>query len=329
MAGGTVYIVLMDIIKVIIIKAIVCGFGSVGQRHANNLRSLGHEVIIFDVVDSALQKDEQEKYIVCHSIQETVSLKPDFAVICSPTNIHIQNAISFATEKIHIFVEKPLSHSMEGVETLMNICTENNIKLMCGCNLRFLNGIQLVTSLLNNNTIGKVYSAQYFYGWDLRKWHPDSDYTKSYSAGIYGGTALDDVHAVDLMIYLFGKITDIKGYLTHTKTLKIAKEEIADYTLLCEDVVCHIHSDYLCPEYTRFIEIYGTEGIIQYDIANGQVNLKTQKIDEWRTFDVVEDINTMYLHEMEYYISCISNNITPMSNGVESLKWILELKKST
>lgn len=311
----------------ICILVAVIGYGSIGHRHADNIRNLGHTVIVYDVSEQALQKARENGYTTCSTINEVLKYNIDFAVIATPTDMHIQNAMSFAVEGIHVFVEKPLSYNMDGIQTLLNICSEQNIKLMCACNLRFLNGINLIKTLLSNNTIGKVYTSQYFYGWDLRKWHLNSDYTKSYSAGIFGGIALDDIHAADLMLYLFNKITDIKGFLTHTKTLKIAKEEIADYTLLCEDVVCHIHSDYLSPEYTRSLEIYGTEGIIQYDIVNGQVNLKTQKIDEWRTFSVAESINMMYLHEMEYYISCISDNVTPVSNGVESLKWILELKK--
>lgn len=313
------------------------GFGNIGVRHASNLKTLGHTIRVYDISEASRKRASEEGYCIYSTLEEALASQPEIVMICTDTSSHISVAQTVLTSNNNmlkgIFIEKPFSYNLDGVFTIKNMCDERNIKLMTGCNLRFAQGIHLIETLLNNKAIGKVYACHYFFGHDLKQWHPDTDYTLSYSAGSNGGILLDDIHACDLMLHLFNNILDIKGYLSHTNTLKTQNEEIADYILSCGDkinhneVLCHIHSDYLLPDYTRTLEIFGTGGIINLDFKEGFVSLKTPAIPEWRSFNVLEPLNEIYIRELNHFIGCIEHNIEPISNGIEALKWICELKK--
>ncbi len=310
------------------ITALVVGYGSAGQRHANNLFELGHEVII---VES--DKYNMERATVDHktySSIEDVKEHIDIAFVCTPTESHIsiaQKCIELEGLK-GIFCEKPLSFSMEGVENLVNMCKKNNIKLMVAENLRFNRGIELVKILLDNNSIGKIFASNYFFGSCLKDWRPTTDYKSSYSSKENGGILRDDIHASALMLHLFGSVNKSIGILHNTHTLKIAEDDIADYILQHNNgIISHIHSNYLLPFYYRTLEIYGLEGAIQFDYVDQIVNLRTKNLDMWRTFDCSCDANDMYLKQLQYYISCIDNNTEPYHNGISALKIIDNLKK--
>lgn len=304
------------------------GYGSIGERHANNLSELGHTVVVVEPYKPNKEKSSLKGYKT-YSTKEEVPLEDiDAVFICSPTSEHINDAIFFANKNKHLFIEKPLSYDMVNVSVLVDICKKNNIKLMTACNLRFNNGIKLISILLNNKTIGKPLSCQYYFGSCLKTWHPDSDYTKGYSAGKQGGVLTDDIHAIDLLMYLFGNPTDIQGILHKSGILQVENEDIASYVVKFDSgVIGSITSDYLSPTYLRNMQIVGESGIIHWSFDEGYVNLRNKEIDEWRTFITQEPINEMYIQELKYFISCITEDINPMSDGIEQLKWILNLKE--
>ena len=228
-----------------------------------------------------------------------------------------------------VFIEKPISYNLDGVSTIVNICKERNIKLMIAENLRFNRGIELVKILLDNNSIGKVFACNYFFGSCLKDWRPDTDYKLSYSSHKNGGIANDDIHAPALLLHLFGPVTKTIGILHNTHTLEIVEDDIADYILQHNNgIISHIHSNYLLPFYCRTLEIYGLEGSIQFDYVDKIVNIRTKSLDVWRTFDCSCDTNDMYMKQLQYYISCIVNNIEPYYNGISAIEIITKLKEN-
>ena len=101
----------------------ICGLGSVGRRHLNNLVSLGvKDVILFRTGKATLPDEELDAYP-----QETNLLKaleqwtPDAVVISNPTSLHMDVALPAADAGCHIFLEKPVSHSLEGLDTLIEL----------------------------------------------------------------------------------------------------------------------------------------------------------------------------------------------------------------
>jgi len=310
-------------------KVAIIGFGSIGSRHADNLHHLGHEVSVVEPDPITKEKSSLKGYKTYSTKEEVPIDSYEVVFICTQTNLHINDAIFFADKNKHIFVEKPISYDMDNVSILVNICKKNNLKLMTAANLRFDNGISLVKTLLDNNAINNIYSINYQYGYDLKKWHPDSDYTKSYSAGNTGGASLEDIHSIDLMLYLFGNIKEYIGKLYKSDQLAIQNESVFEAILTTENnISIHIHSNLLNPYRTRILEIYGTNGQIQYDFFDAKVYLRTTDIEETRVFSVCDDINFMFLKEIEYFINCIQQDITPMNDGIQALEIVTKIKEN-
>ncbi len=313
------------------ITALVVGYGSIGERHANNLSELGHTVVVVEPYQTNKEKSSLKGYKTYSTKEEVPIENIDAVFICSPTSEHINDAIFFVYKNKHIFVEKPLSHNLNNVSTLVDVCKKNNLKLMCGANLLFDNSVKLVKILIDNNTLGKIYSVDYCFGHFLPTWHETWDYTKSYSCSeSSGGILRDDVHALSLIQFLFGNIVESKGIIYNTHSLEVKADDIAKCVHKTnKDIIVSISQDYLNIDYTRNMSIIGEKGNIIWDFADNEVCLKTKSISEWRIFRTNPDRNQMYIDEIIYYINCIKNNIEPMTNGVCELKILEKIREES
>src|ERR1700691_5399825 len=126
-------------------KALVVGCGSIGRRHAKNLKSLGLRHFAFcDTNPEALKQcSEDVKGELFSDYKEALqSFKPDFALICTPPVCHVDEALAALQAGSHVFIEKPLSHESAGVQVLIAEARRHDRNVQVGYNLRFHPGLQ-------------------------------------------------------------------------------------------------------------------------------------------------------------------------------------------
>lgn len=252
-------------------RVAVVGMGSIGKRHAENLIKLGHTVVPIDLGDK-LQYDV------------------DCAFICTPTQLHCEQAYEYLSRKIPTFIEKPLSHNYNELSKFLQSLASNNTINMVGCNMRFHPAIKDAKELVQKH---KAIFARAEYGYYLPFWRK-GDYTKSYSASIYGGIILDDIHEIDLMYYLFGKIIDLKTVFGKVSDLDIKQEDIAETAILFESGVSgSVHQDYLCKNQHRTLEIHFAHERVKFEL---------------------NPTNLMYKKQIEYWMDCVRNKVQPMNS---------------
>ena len=117
------------------IKILIIGFGSIGQRHYKNLIKLGYKnVWVFDIDKYKIKGQETN---VVSSLNNNELKKFEVAFICNPNNAHIKTALKCAQAGCHLFIEKPLSHNLIGIDKLISVCQKDKLITMIGCNMRF------------------------------------------------------------------------------------------------------------------------------------------------------------------------------------------------
>ena len=166
-------------------KFLVIGCGSIGERHIRNLKTISkrNKIIAFDVNIKRLKLME-EKYQVesVSDLTEAFKYKVDGALICAPPSLHIEFANEVIKYNIPLFVEKPISHNLEGVDNLIKKAERKKLPVLVGYNLHFHPGLNLVKTLLGEKKIGKILSVREEFGQYLPDWRPWQDYRQSYTA---------------------------------------------------------------------------------------------------------------------------------------------------
>src|SRR5437879_5991269 len=102
-------------------RFLVIGCGSIGKRHIGNLIACHAGVVrAFDVRDDRRAEVKSRFGIgVLDNLDEAWEGGVDVALITAPTRLHIPLALEAAERGCHLFVEKPLSDNLEGVDRLL------------------------------------------------------------------------------------------------------------------------------------------------------------------------------------------------------------------
>jgi predicted dehydrogenase len=301
-------------------RFIVLGAGSIGRRHLRNARALGHRIAaVFDPdphrrTEAAATADAGT--LVTGDETAALAVEADAALVCSPTHRHLEQARAAVTRGLHVLVEKPLSHSLDGTADLVAAAAAGRRTVLVGCNLRFLPSLGLVKRLLDEGRIGAPLSLRAHCGYYLPYWRPHTDYREGYGArrAMGGGIILDAIHELDYVRWLLGEPREVFCYAGKVSTLEIDTEDAADVLLRYDDgVVANVHLDYLRASYGRGCELVGREGLITWDYSSRTVHVHG-KDDRWHeVFEepVDTDRNDMYVEELRHFVECVAHGTPP------------------
>jgi len=323
------------------IKALVIGYGSIGKRHVKNLLSLSDIQVIVYTKRGDLE-EENKKIIFYDSLQKCLDEKPTIGFVTNETSNHIKTATILAQNGINIFLEKPLSNSMKGVNNLLKIVKKKKLITQMGCNFRFYPPIMKIKKIIEENRIGRIISVQVENGSYLPDWHPNEDYSEGYAAKqkLGGGVVLTQIHEIDYLYWFFGKIDYVSSILGKYSDLKLDVEDISVSILKFKNkIIGELHVDFLQRPQFKRCKIRGTKGIIEWNSDENNVKKFNVKNQQWEIIPIKNNykltskkkINSMYVEEIKHFIKCVKNQtktINPLIQGIETLKITLRIKKS-
>jgi len=310
-------------------KFVVIGCGSIGERHIRNLNSLSAgEILAYDADPNRLNLIK-EKYNVeiIENLENALDQKPDAVLVCTPPTLHISIAMKAVKHGAHLFIEKPISNNLQGVDKLLEVAQKKKLSILVGYNLRFNESIQLIKKMINDGIIENVLSANAEFGQYLPDWRPQQYYTKSYTARreLGGGIILDGSHEIDYISWFLGDVKEVFCYADKISKLKVNVEDTAEILLKFKNnVTANIHLDFIQRVYSRNCKIIGEKGTIIWDYPNDLVRIYTENKKKWKTISMKMNKENMYIDEMRHFIDCIYGKTKPLVDG-ETGKRVLEV----
>ena len=323
-------------------KCLFTGLGSIGQRHVRNLRQLlGEEVEILayrtlrqsPVLNADMTVNPNAALETAYNIRsfnrldDALAEKPDAVFIANPNSLHLPVALAAAKAGCHLFIEKPLADSLDGVEELIEIVERKKLVAFVAYQFRFHPGLQRIKGLLDERRLGRLVSAHIVNGEYLPDWHPYEDYRQSHAGRreLGGGALRIQTHEFDYALWLFGMPRRIYAVGGHLSSLEVDVEDSVSVLLSCSDrgglFPVHIHLDYLQRPPQRICEVIGDEGRVHYDFYENQVvhhDLKsrsTQKVQ----FNGFER-NQMFLDELRHFLACVRGEAQPLVGLREAIR---------
>ena len=121
------------------LKIAVIGAGHLGKFHLNNWVEIdGVTVVGFCDTDDANAHAVEEKYkIKRYNTAEELLDNCDAVDIVAPTTFHYELCALALRKGKHVFVEKPLTNTMEEAKSLLKLAVESNLKFQVGHVERF------------------------------------------------------------------------------------------------------------------------------------------------------------------------------------------------
>jgi predicted dehydrogenase len=294
-------------------KTVIAGLGSIGRRHLRNLVSLGEkDVILYRKNLSTLEDKELDGFPVVYDIDDALKERPDAIIISNPTSMHLEVAIPAASAGCSIFMEKPISDSLNGLDQLKKALEFGGGKFFTGFQYRFHPTLIKAHQLLERGFIGNPVSVQSHWGEYLPDWHPWEDYKVSYAArpDLGGGVVLTLSHPFDYLSWLMGEPEFQWADVRTRGDLGISVDDVADVCLKFKNgAIGMVHLNYLQKPTSHHLEIVGSAGNMKWDNSDGILYVyknSENKIEIYKVPDGYER-NHMYLEEMKHFIEIVND----------------------
>jgi len=264
------------------IKFAVIGQGRIGKQHAEMVRRNPNSELV--AVCDILSKEElglkELEVPFFNSIDDLLnaSLPIDVVCICTPNGFHAEHAFKVLSHKHHVVIEKPIALTVADAEQIVFKSSEASCHVFCVMQNRYSPPSVWLKEIIENGVLGDIYMVQLNCYWNRDEryykpgnWHGD--------AKLDGGTLFTQFsHFIDIMYWLFGDITNIRGNFHD-----FAHEKLTDF----ED-----------SGIVTFDFVHGGMGSLNYSTAVWDTNLESSItiIGEKGTVKVAGQ----YMNEVEY-----------------------------
>ncbi|MAM50088.1 MAG: Gfo/Idh/MocA family oxidoreductase [Bacteroidota bacterium] len=309
----------------------VIGAGHLGEFHIKLLKSskLFNLIGFFDPNKSRV-KEIIDKYNINFIEIDKISSLVDAVIISTPTSFHYETAVKFLNNKKHVFVEKPITSTIEQANKLIEIKKNNKLIGQVGHVERFNSAFLSIKDALNPMFIES---------------HRLSSYP---SRGTDVSVVLDlMIHDIDIVLSLVdSKITKISA--NGTKIIS-SSPDIANARIEFENgCVANLTSSRLSLKKMRKMRVFQTDSYISLDFDSGSSEIiKIKNFDGKNNYAMTihdsegvekeiqienitnEKINSIEEEHKNFYYSIIKKEdpIVSFEKGRNALKLAIEILK--
>ncbi len=334
-------------------RVLFCGLGGIGQRHLRNLRALEGDTLeahafrvrrnrgrLEDNLTLAPGGDLEQDYgLQVHlDLAAALAARPEAVYVCNPSSLHVEAALAAARAGAHVFIEKPVSHSLDGLEELGRVVDSKRLVCYVGYHFRFHPALARLRALLDDRAFGNIVAVRAEVGEYLPGWHKYEDYREMYAARADqgGGVILSQIHEFDIVYWLFGMPRTVLCRGGKLSDLEIDVEDTA-YSLMQYDgprgrFPIAVHLDFVQRPPVRTLRIVGDRGVAILDLIANRLDVfaadGTPGVPETYPGFVRND---MFLAQAQHFLACVRGAEQPrvdLHSGVQSLRLALAAKAS-
>lgn len=306
------------------VSILIAGCGSIGKRHARVLNGLGvQDIRACDPVPAQRQTllAEAPDVKMYESYEVGLASRPDTVLICTPPALHIPMTVQAIQAGCHVLIEKPLSDSLEGIDSLARLAETARKKVMVALCFRYHEGLLKAKQYLDAGRIGRLVSIRALMGEHLPEVRPD--YRQLFSATT--GGAFDLTHELDLAVWFAGQpVRQVHALYGNYSNIGIEAPDIAEILIDFEDrCLASIHLDFFQRPRRRQTELIGTDGTIVVEFARWDhctVSLYDPVKQSWQQEELATDRDDMFRAEDAEFLTAVAENRPIIATIAEAKK---------
>jgi predicted dehydrogenase len=261
----------------------------------------------------------------------------DAVVIATQPKTHYQFAKEALEHGKHVLVEKPLAMNSKDALELVELACKKGLKLMVGHTFEYNEAIRELKKQIHKGTIGKPY---YFYGQRLNFGIVRQDVDALWNLA---------PHDMSILMYLLDEMPQMVSARGYDFIQKGIWDVVFIVLYFPHNVKAHIHVSWLDPGKSRRMTVVGDEKMIVYDdMADNKIRIydkgiKKQNItdsfgayDDFTKYQLIKragdvttpliDFGEPLLNECEDFVSAISENRNPLTDGENGLRVVRVLE---
>lgn len=252
----------------------------------------------------------------------------DIVSICTPPNLHVEQAVAAAKAGKHICLEKAIAVDLEGLRTLRDAVRQAGVKTVVSFVLRWNPMFETVKAQLADGTIGRVFYAESDYYHGIGPWYAQFSWNVKKSVGA-SSLLSAGIHAVDALRWFLGsEATEVRAYSvrsdhppfdayeydpTQVQIIKFANGAIGKVASSIENVSPYVFNVFLL----------GDKGTIKDNLIWSPSKYPGQR--GWASYPtVLPDSGDVTHHpfqlEINHFVDCIINDKESHTNVEDAVK---------
>lgn len=221
-------------------RILIVGVGSIGERHLRCFQQTGRCEVAFVEINDALRATIADRYAVRGHAELDAGLaeNPTVAVIATPAQTHVPLASKLAEHRIHLLIEKPLSTSLDGIESLRSTIRERNVMAAVAYVYRCHPSLAAMRQAITDGRFGRPVELVAVCGQHFPTYRPAyrSIYYINHATG--GGAIQDALtHVVNAGEWLVGPIDRLVADAAHQVLDGVAVEDTVHLLARHRDVL--------------------------------------------------------------------------------------------
>lgn len=316
---------------------VIVGSGSVGKRHALNLRDLGCSVSCVDPRRDRLDDLVSAGVAMRHgwsSLDEALrEERYDGAVIASPPSVHVEQALACLRAGLPVLLEKPVSPDLDSAIRLAAEVERSGLPLLLGYTWRWWPSLREVKERIGAGVIGTVLHVHFCMSAHLADWHPWEPYQDFFmaSAALGGGALLDESHWIDQMLWFFGMPRTVFGEMGTISALEIDTDDNVDIqAVFSSGPRVSLHLDLFGRPHEKSITFRGVEGTLVWEVDRYKIGRGMEQIWEEKVF--AHERNDMFVAVAREFMDVIAGRERPsctIDDGVRVMRVIEAVRRSS
>jgi len=293
-----------------------CGFDDIDHgmilTHAgsyyNNTKT---ELVAFCDIDPIKLEKYGKKYGVTSLYTNSIELfkneKLDCLSICTLVDSHLQLVKEASNYSIKgIFLEKPISPTLNDAKKIIDICKKNNIVLVIDHKRRFDPFYHSLKNFIDDGKLGQIQLVNVYYG-----------------AGISNTCS----HVFDIIRFFFGEVNYVHGVFSNNKSINQDDPNI-DVVLELNGFKCTLQA--LNSKFYGLLEmdILGTKGRIRFNLETHEINYSKVSTDNMVVYKNLVSSNIKIKKSqksniqlgVQNLVDCLIHNKKPYCTGEDGYK---------
>ncbi|MBS1929980.1 MAG: Gfo/Idh/MocA family oxidoreductase [Bacteroidetes bacterium] len=308
-------------------RVLVVGLGSIGQRHSRLLSERNDvDLYLCDTKEelrqqtiASLVNPPMANYSV---FSDAVIAKPDIVFVCVPNHLHVPIALEAIENGVDVFIEKPISDSLEEAKKIVNAAESSGRFLQVGYMLRYDEGLNSLKKIIDNGEIGNLVGGRAMIGTYVTLVNAKgTDRIDKPNSLI-----VDYTHELDFIRWFFGDVEKISAMSSRIGEMELKPNpNIFQMNLkLNTGALVQVHMDYIQFPQRRIFEVYGDKGTLSYDFMTGEICHFTFQREyhcvNKNVTPVTERWNDLFRKEHDSILSSRLNGQPPFVSGTDGLR---------
>jgi predicted dehydrogenase len=286
------------------LKTAIIGIGHLGSRHLKIISELGEKAELIGVCDI---KEERTVRLAGHynvpffEDYKDLASKVDAVNICVPTSLHHEIAKYFLANKIHTFIEKPISSTVKQAEELTTLAAKNKCKLQVGHVERFNAAFESIKHFTHKPLFIECHRLNTF---------PN----RSLDIGVVMDLM---IHDIDIILGLIkSPLKEISAVGANVLT---PLEDIANARLTFKNgCICNLTASRISDDVTRKIRIFEDNTYISLDYMKQEAFIYRKHEKQILKHALPIEKEEPLRREIEHFLDCVRLDRTPLISGQEA-----------